>query len=327
MKTILITGGTGFIGSNLAAALVAQGHHVKIFRRVNSPTSLIAHLKVEHCIGDVRDSASLRAALKNCDIVFHTAAIVSFWKPLRKLQYEVNVIGTKNIAHACLEQGINRLVHTSSIAALGYPADGALADEETAFNWHNLGGGYKSSKHLAEMEIEKAVNRGLDAVMVNPAVVIGPGDIHFNGGSIIRSVKKGFVPFYIKGGMNVVLVDDVVNAHIAAATKGSTGERYIAGGENLTHQQIFGITAEIVGGRAPRYKLPVPLLKLAARGFDFAGALLHKEPLISSELSSAAGLYNWYSSAKAQRELGYQFTPFREAVTKTYQWYCKQGLL
>lgn len=327
MKTILITGGTGFIGSNLAAALVSQGYHVKILRRATSQTALIDHLNVEHCIGDVRDIASLRTAMQKCDTVFHTAAIVSFWKSLRQLQHEVNVHGTKNVADACLETGVKRLVHTSSIAALGHPVADKPADENTAYNWEHLSDGYKASKHLAEIEIEKAIAFGLDAVIINPAVVIGPGDIHFSGGSIIRSVHRGLVPFYIKGGMNVVYVSDVVNAHIAAATKGRTGEHYIAGGENLTHKHVFQITAEIIGKRAPQFELPVSLLKLAAKGFDAAGAIFRKEPLISSELVAGAGIYNWYSSAKAQRELGYQFTPFREAVLKTYQWYREHKLL
>ncbi|MDE3057389.1 MAG: SDR family oxidoreductase [Bacteroidota bacterium] len=327
MQTILITGGTGFIGSNLAASLVSQGYHVKILRRKLSSTQLVDHLDIEHCTGDVRDNASLHAAMKDCDTVFHTAAVVSFWKSLRQMQYDVNVIGTKNVAQACLETGVKRLVYTSSIAALGHPTSGALADESTPFNWKHLHSGYKASKHLAEIEIESAVDRGLDAVMINPTVIIGPGDIHFHGGSIIRSVQRGLVPFYIKGGMNVVYVDDVVNVHVDAAEKGRTGERYIAGGENLTHKQIFQTTAEILGKRPPRLKIPVPLLKLAAGGFDIAASILRTQPLISTELISGAGLYNWYSSAKAERELGYRPTPFREAVEKTCQWYREHKLL
>lgn len=327
MKIILVTGGTGFIGSNLAAALVSQGYHVKILRRKTSQTTLIDHLDVEHCIGDVRDRASLRTAMQHCDTVFHTAAIVSFWKSLRQLQYEVNVHGTKNVADACLESGVKRLVHTSSIAALGHPRNSTLADENTTFNWQHHHNGYKISKYLGEIEIKKAVERGLDAVIINPSVIIGPGDIHFHGGAMIRSVYRGLVPFYIKGGMNVVYISDVVNAHISAATRGRTGERYIAGGENLSHKEIFQITAEILGKRPPRIEMPVSLLKLAAKVFDAAGAIFRKEPLISSELVAGAGMYNWYSSAKAQHELGYHFTPFREAVAKTYQWYREHELL
>ena len=327
MKNILITGGTGFIGSNLAAALLQQGYAVRILHRSSSNLFNVASLSVEHRIGDVRDSESLRSAMHGCDTVFHTAAMVSFWKPVRQLQYEINIGGTKNVVEACLKENVRRLVHTSSIAAIGHPANGMLANESTPFNWQDVDSGYKNSKHMAEIEIAKGVERGLDAVMVNPGVVIGPGDIHFNGGKIIQSVKKHQALFYIKGGMNIVFVADVVGGHISAALKGKTGERYILGGENLTHKQAFRITAEVVGGIVPRIRIPVSILKLGGKFFDLAGRVMNKEPFVTSELFSGAGLCNWYNSEKAERELGYTITPFRDAIEKTYRWYCDNHLL
>ena len=327
MKNVLITGGTGFIGSNLAAVLLDAGSKVTILRRPSSSLANIAHLRVDHAIGDVRDKASLKRAMEGCDTVFHTAAIVSFWKPNHKTQYDVNVLGTRNVVEACLESGIKRLVHTSSIAAVGYPTNGGYSDENAPFNWQSVGSGYKNSKHLAELEIAAGVAHGLNAVIVNPGVVIGPGDVHFNGGKIIRSVKKHLALIYIEGGMNIVYVGDVVRGHLAAALKGRAGERYILGGENLTHKQAFQMTAEAVGGIVPRVRMPLVLLRLIARVFDTGGMLLNREPMVTSELFSGAGKYNWYSSAKAERELGYTITPFREAVAKTYRWYVEQGLL
>jgi dihydroflavonol-4-reductase len=327
MKNILVTGGTGFIGSNLAAVLSQQGFNVRILRRPNSNLFNVAALKVEHRIGDVRDIESLQNAIRGCDTVFHTAAMVSFWKPARQLQHEINVGGTHNVVEACLRENVERLVHTSSIAAIGHETDRKLADESTAFNWQQADNGYKNSKHLAEGEIVKGIAQGLDGVMVNPGVVIGPGDIHFNGGKLIRSVKKHQALFYIKGGMNVVFVADVVAGHISAALKGRKGERYVLGGENVTHKQAFQITADVVGGIVPRIRMPLSILKLAGKFFDITGIILNKEPFVTSELFSGAGLYNWYSSAKAQRELDYTITPFREAVEKTYSWYCDKHLL
>jgi dihydroflavonol-4-reductase len=325
MKTILVTGGTGFIGSNLAAALLHEGNSVRILRRQSSNLFNVKNLDVEHRIGDVCDAQSVREAVRGCEVVFHTAAIVSFWKPMRKVQYETNVIGTRNVVEACLAQGVQRLVHTSSIAALGHPPEGSLADETTPFNWGD--NGYKISKRLAEAEVMSGIGKGLDAVMVNPAVVIGPGDIHFNGGKIILSVKKGRTPFYVKGGLNIVFVADVVRGEMLAAEKGKKGERYILGGENLTHKQVFEITAAIVDGSSPRVKLPILAVKLGAKLFDVAGMFMRKEPLITSELIEGAGLHNWYSSEKAQKELGYSITPFRKAVEETYHWYKNNGLL
>ena len=327
MKNVLITGGTGFIGSNLAAALSAEGCNVRILRRPSSNLFNVQALPVEHSIGDVRDLDSLRNAVRGCDTVFHTAAMVSFWKPARELQYEINVLGTRNVVQACLQENVERLVHTSSIAAIGHAANGEPADESTQFNWPQESSGYKYSKHMAEGEIAKGVEQGLDAVMVNPGVVIGPGDLHFNGGKIIRSVRKHQALFYIDGGMNVVYVSDVVKGHCGAALKGRTGERYILGGDNLTHKQAFQITAEVVGGIVPRIKMPVAFVKSAGRFFDLAGMVMKKEPFVTSELFSGAGIRNWYSSKKAERELGYTITPFREAVERTYRWYCDNHLL
>ncbi|MDD8019099.1 MAG: SDR family oxidoreductase [Bacteroidota bacterium] len=328
MKTILVTGATGFIGSNLTKKLIESGYTVRILRRENSPLTNLENVDVEHRIGDVRNFASLRDAMRGCDTVFHTAAIVSFWKPKHKEMFEVNVNGTRNIVEASLSEKVQRLVHTSSIAAIGRPVrDGELADETTPYNWSNFGNGYKYSKHLAEKEIYHGIEKGLNAVIVNPAVVIGPGDIHFNGGSIIKSVKKGFVPFYINGGLNICYVDDVVNGHITAALKGKTGERYILGGTNLTHKEAFHVTAKIVGGLPPLLPLPVVAVRAIAKIFDGIGFLIKKEPLLTSELISGAGLKNWYSSAKAEKELDYKVTTFEEAVRKTYEWYKGSNLL
>ena len=329
---IAITGGNGFIGSQLAAALSERGHLVRVLVRPSSDLTNLRSLTVEHCPGDVRDLDSLLRAFDGCELVFHTAAVVSFWKPLYQLQHEVNVLGTRNVVTAARRAGVRRLVHTSSIAALGHPVDGLLgsgplADETTAFNWDGSVAGYKRSKYEGELEIRQGIEQGLDAVIVNPAVVIGPGDIHFNGGDFIRSVARGFVPFYIRGGANIAFVEDVVRGHISAAEKGRTGERYILGGENLTHRQIFQTIAQIVGKPAPRIPIPVAVVKATARVLDMIGTVLRKKPLLTPELVAGAGLHNWYSSAKAEKELAYTITPFRTAVEITYDWYKTEGLL
>jgi dihydroflavonol-4-reductase len=324
---IAITGGNGFIGSQLAAVHSERGHTVRVLVRPSSDLTNLRSLTVEHCPGDVRNLDSLLRAFDDCELVFHTAAVVSFWKPLYQLQHEVNVLGTRNVVTAARRAGVRRLVHTSSIAALGHPADGLFADETTAFNWDGSVAGYKRSKYEGELEIKRGIEQGLDAVIVNPAVVIGPGDVHFNGGDFIRSVARGFVPFYIHGGGNIAFVDDVVRGHITAAEKGRTGERYILGGENLTHRQIFQTIAQIIGKPAPRIPLPVAVVKAAARVLDVISSMTGKKPLLTPELVSGAGLLNWYSTAKAERELGYTITPFRTAVERTYQWYREQGLL
>ena len=326
MKNVLVTGGTGFIGSNLAARLVTLGCNVRILRRPNSDLRAIGDLDVDHRYGDVRDAGSLAAAMKNCDTVFHTAAVVTFARKKIPLQYEVNVIGARNVAASCAIAGVERLVHTSSIAAIGYPRVGELATEETVYNWGSRSG-YKLSKHLAEAEILAGVANGLDAVIVNPAVVIGERDIHMHGGQIIKEARRGLVPFYLDGGMSVVYVGDVVNGHIQAAQRGRKGERYILSGHNLTHKEIFQRAATLLGGRAPFVKLPIPLLRFSARVIEGVSNALDVEPWISSDLVAGAGLYNWFSCEKAKRELGYALTPFDDTIRAAFTWYTEHGFV
>jgi len=238
MKSTLITGGTGFVGSNLSSTLVDHGYNVRILRRSDSDLRALGGLAVKHYLGDVRDVDSLKEAMKGCDTVFHTAAIVSFKRKDRALQYDVNVAGTRNVVEACLAAKVKRLVHTSSVATIGPTASGEPATEESPYGW-GTSSAYRHTKYLAEQEVYAGVKRGLDAVIVNPSVIVGERDIHFHGGQMIREVKRGLVPFYVKGGMNVVYVGDVVEGHIQAALRGKTGERYILCGENLTHREIF----------------------------------------------------------------------------------------
>ncbi|MBI5474031.1 MAG: NAD-dependent epimerase/dehydratase family protein, partial [Ignavibacteriae bacterium] len=216
MKNVLVTGGTGFVGSNLADALLLRGCNVRILRRENSDLRALAGIDLEHCIGDVRDADSIKRALDGCDTVFHAAALVTFEKSQAETQRQVIVDGTRNLVAACREKNVETLVYTSSIAALGYAPNGEVATEETPFNWPRTMG-YKYSKFLAEEEILAGVREGLRAVIVNPSVIIGERDIHFHGGDLIRRVKKWQVPAYVEGGMNVVYVGDVVQGHIAAA--------------------------------------------------------------------------------------------------------------
>ncbi|MDI6767584.1 MAG: SDR family oxidoreductase [Bacteroidota bacterium] len=326
IEKVLITGGTGFIGSNLAGALLKEGCSVRILRRYNSDLRAVNDLNVEHVIGDILDKNSLRQAMDGCDTVFHTAAIVAMWKKKGTEQKDVNIIGTKNATEVALEKGIKKFVHTSSIAALGYRADGGLSDETTAFNWSPKLT-YKYSKHLAELEIFKALQKGLAAVIVNPAVVIGPKDYRFHGGSLIKKISSGGVPFYIDGGINIAYVDDVVYGHIQAAKVGRVGERYVLGGTNLTIKEAFEQVAEVVGVSPPKLKAPISLVKLAAKIFDLISFISGRKPLISSDLIASIGINFWFSSEKAERELEYKSTSFKEAVKKTYDWYKEVGLL
>ncbi len=326
MKNILVTGGTGFIGSSLAIALVEQGYNVRILRRENSDLRAIGNLEVQHALGDIRDVEAVRRAVKGCDTVFHTAAVVSYWRRQRDHMFDVNIGGTRNIVDACLEVGVERLVHTSSIAAIGH-SPGQLADEYTQFNWLSLNIGYRISKHLSEQEIIRGLKIGLPAVIVNPAVVIGPRDIHFHGGQIIRDVYKKRIFYYPRGGTNVVYVDDVVRGHIAAARQGRIGERYILSGENLTHQQMVTIIAEQVNGLKPFLLLPKTIAIGIASIAELVALATRTKPWVTRELVAGLDRTTHFSHAKATRELGYSPIPFRVAVQKTFEWYRQYGMI
>ncbi len=326
MKRVLITGGTGFVGANLAEGLLKRGCDVRILRRPSSDIRALAGIDVQHFFGDVRDQASLTEAFRSCDTVFHTAAIVKYWKARWKEQLAVNVEGTRHVVRACLSEGVARLVHVSSVAALGHPHDQHPADENTAFNWGGTAG-YKHSKRLAELEVLEGIRKGLDAVIVNPSVIIGERDVNLHGGSLLTNVKKGTTLLYIDGGINVVYVGDVVKGILRAAENGRTGERYILGGENLTTREVFARTAALIGGRAPIARVPIPILHAFTRLVEGGYGLLGKEPPITMDLMVHAGIYNWYSSAKAQREFGYTITPFDETIMAAYGWYRENGYL
>jgi dihydroflavonol-4-reductase len=327
MKNVLVTGGTGFVGSNLVLALLNQGLNVRILRRPDSDLRAIGSAEVDHRYGDVRDIDSLKGAMSGCDTVFHTAAVVSYWHRDRERMYDVNIGGTRNVVQACIETGIQKLVHTSSVAAIGFPENGPWADETNVFNWEAYDVGYRISKHRAELEIQRGVSLGLSAVIVNPSIVIGPRDIHFNGGQIIRDIHKKRVFFSIKGGINIVYVDDVVRGHIAAARLGRIGERYILCGENLPLRDAFRTTADLVGGIAPILTLSNTVVRIVAWMAEIIGMISNKKPWVTRELVARTGTSYYFTCAKAQKELGYSITPFPTAVQKTFEWYRTNGFL
>ncbi len=327
MQNILVTGGSGFLGSNLSALLVAEGYNVRILRREHSDLRAIKDVDVEHAIGDVRDKEAVRRAMRGMDTVFHTAALVSYWKRKRPELIDVNVGGTQNLVDVCLQEGVDRLVHTSSIAAVGFAGDDRPADESHAFNWQSFDVGYRTTKYQAEQVVLEGVRRGLKAVVVNPSVMIGPRDVHFLGGQIVRDVYKKRIFYDVRGGISIADVADVAKGHLAAARRGRIGERYILAGTNMTHRQLLTIVAEEVQGMAPLFRLPMPVVRLIAGLSEAFGNALGREPWIPRELVAGIDRTCWYSSEKAIVELGYTITPLREAVRRTFAWYRAEGLL
>jgi len=323
----LVTGATGFIGSNVAIALAARGDRVRVLRRTTSRLDALAEAPVEYVTGDILDPDSLATAMRGCDVVFHVAAMSQYWRSGKETLYRVNVDGTRHVMQAALAAGVGRVVHTSSVAALGYPPRGALADETQVFPLKLSWFGYGHSKYLAELEVQKAVAQGLPAVIVNPGIVLGPRDVNFVSGSLIRASVKGQLRVAPPGGSNMVHVADVVAGQLAAAERGRVGERYILGGENLSHWEAATIIAEVTGGARPLLTLPRWSLGPIARLVDAFNALRRQPPLVAGYQIILGGETFYVDNSKAVRELGLPQTPFRQAAADAYTWYREQGWL
>jgi dihydroflavonol-4-reductase len=324
---VLVTGGTGFVGSQLVAALVRRGDTVRVLRRANSSLMTLDGLPVEHAIGDIRDPAAVGQATAGCDLVFHTAAISSYWRARRQQIYEVNVEGTRTVMEACLRAGVARVVHTSSVAAIGLVPDGTPATEQTRFDPTSAAWPYADSKHRAEAEVYRAIDRGLPAVIVNPAIVIGAGDHYLVSSSMVLELARHRIPAIPPGGVCMADVDAVVEGHIAAAERGGVGERYILGGENLTYRQVAAIIASVVGRPAPRRTIPRWLLPPVAIGMEAFTRLARRPPLVSGEQIRFSALKLFFDSSKAARELSYPLLPIRGAVERAFHWYREHGYL
>jgi dihydroflavonol-4-reductase len=252
MPLALVTGATGLVGANLALALAERGWRVRALRRTTSPTAALEDIPHETAIGDVLDPDSLRAAMQGCDVVFHVAGVSDHWRAGKDLMYRVNVEGVRLVAEAAVAARVERLVLTSSVAALGIPPHGRLLTEEDSFNVPPARFPYGHSKFLGEEELRKAIKeKGLDGVIVNPAAVLGPRDVHLGSASLILEMKRLSLPFLPDGGMNLVDAYDTALGHIAAAERGRTGERYIIGGHNISHIALSRIVGAALGKKMP----------------------------------------------------------------------------
>ena len=319
---VLVTGATGFIGSQLCRGLIERGHSVRAFHRPSSKLRLLEDLEVEHALGDLTQPETLEAAVDGVEAVFHAAAWMGGADQGGR-QYAVTVEGTRALIQAARRAGVRRVVHTSSVAALGIPEtqDGtALLDERHTWNYRPDHYPYGYAKYLAELEVQKAVAAGLDAVIVNPSLVFGAGDLYRQTQSLITQVAERRISVGIEGGINCVHIADVVAGHLAALERGATGQRYILGGENLTHMQLLALIAEVTGAPAPNQVLPTGLVRALAGPAELLHAFLHLP--VSTGLLRLAGYYFFYDTRKAQTELGLESPrAAREAIAEAHAWF------
>ena len=328
--TCLVTGATGFVGSAVARALLERGEAVRVLARPESDRRNIEGLAVEVAEGDLRDKASLERACRGCQALFHVAADYRLWVPEPDEIYAANVDGTKALMEAAGEAGVTRIVYTSSVATLGLNRDASPADETTPVSLADMIGHYKRSKFLAEAGVRRLVaEAGLPAVIVNPSTPLGPRDIKPTPtGRMIVEAARGRMPAFVDTGLNVVHVADVAAGHLAAFKRGRIGERYILGGENMALGEILAAIARRCGRRAPRLRLPHGLvLPLAYAAEAWARLARSGEPFVTLDGLRMARKRMYFTSAKAEAELGYQARPAEAALADAVDWFREAGYL
>jgi dihydroflavonol-4-reductase len=327
MMRVFVTGGTGFVGSVLVRLLLRENNEVIALARPGANLRQLAGLKIEIVEGDLSKGDLLKAAIRDCEWVFHVAGLYAFWGYTWDEFLRSNVEGTRNVLSACLAGGVRRVVHTSSIAVLGPPEHGDIADENTPTRYEQLVGNYKRSKFLAEGVVQEFVARGLPVVIVNPSAPIGAGDWKPTAtGRVIVDYLNGKMPAYLESRQNMVDVEDVAKGHLLAAQRGKVGARYILGGENLTLKQYLDRLSEIVGLPPVKTRMPYGL----ALGWSYVDVCLAKlikgyNPRAVPEAVRVGRVHSYYDSAKAERELGYSPHPIDGALQQAVDWYRANG--
>ena len=323
----LVTGGTGFVGAAVVRLLLSEGHTVRALARRGSNLQNLDGLDIELAFGDLLDKETLRHALKGCRRLYHVGAHYSLWEPSSEVFYRVNVDGTKKLLEAAMEEGVERVVYTSTVGTLGYRQDGGPADEETPASLDQMTGHYKRSKFLAEEEARGAALRGLPVIIVNPSTPVGPRDIKPTPtGQIIVDFLNRRMPAYIDTGLNFIDVADVARGHLLAAELGRVGERYILGRSNLTLQQLFATLGQIAKLPPPRVRLPYRLILPLAYGNHWISSLItRKPPRIPLEGVKMAKRRMFFDASKAVRELGLPQSPIEQALEEAVRWFTKHG--
>jgi dihydroflavonol-4-reductase len=328
-KKILVTGATGFIGSRLVERLASTSDLIYILVRKTSDLTALSGVidKVTLVYGDITDRASVEAAIQGMDLVYHTAGITYMGDKKNEQLHSINVDGTRNILQSAAAAGVERVLHVSSISAVGIAFQGKPLDEKAVWNFDVLGLEYAKTKHLAEIEVAKAVRNGLDCVIVNPAFVFGAGDLNFNAGRMIKDIYKRRLPCYPMGGICVVDVDIVTETIISAMERGRTGERYIIGGDNVTYKELVDTIARVTG--APRVMFPLPLWlgKLLKSVIEIFKEKNRISKLFNISMFRVASQFLYFDSSKAERELGMRREPHEACMRKAFEWYRERNML
>ena len=328
---VLVTGASGFVGSAVARALLARGEPVRVLVRASSPRTNLEGLDAEVVTGDLLDAASLVPAFEGVRRAYHVAADYRLWARDPEEIVRHNREGTSNVMRAALAAGVERIVYCSSVATLSLHGltPGQASDETRPLTPETAIGAYKRSKVVAERLVEAMVrDEGLPAVIVNPSTPIGPRDVKPTPtGRIIVEAATGKMPAFVDTGLNIAHVDDIAAGHLLAMDRGRIGERYVLGGQDVELRDLLAEIARLSGRKPPTVALPRgPLFPLAAAA-EAVARVTGKEPFVTRDALKMAAYKMFFSSAKAQAELGYTARPWREAVGDAYRWFAEHGRL
>jgi dihydroflavonol-4-reductase len=325
---VLVSGANGFVGSAVCLALLRHGYVVRALARPTSDTASLDGLDIEIVRGDLLDPPTLRRAIEGCEGLFHVAADYRLWAPDPNEIRMANVRGTRNILAAARDGRVARVVHTSSVATLGVHEDGTPADEDTPARYAEMIGEYKRSKYLSEKMARRRARGGQDIVIVNPSAPVGPRDRKPTPtGQMILDAARGKMPAYVDTGLDVVHVDDVAEGHVLAYERGERGRRYILGGENMSLRAILTTIAELTGRRGPRIRLPQGALLPVAHVAEAWARLSDRAPTLTVAGLKLSRHKMYFSSRRAEAELGYHARPAREALADAIQWFRDNGYL
>jgi len=325
---VFITGASGFVGSAVGRELSRAGFALRALVRAGSPRGNLDGLDTEIVGGDMRDERAVFAAAQGARYVFHVAADYRLWAPDPGEIVKANVEGTRMVMEAAKAVGAERIVYTSSVATLKLREDGTPADESAPLREGEAIGAYKRSKVAAERLVERMIADGLPAVIVNPSTPVGPRDRRPTPtGRMIVEAASGRLPAFVDTGLNIVHVDDVAAGHLAALKSGRIGERYILGGENMTLAELLAGIARLAGHPPPRVRLPrAPLYPLAFLA-ETVAHVTKQEPLLTLDGLRMSKQHMFFTSAKAERELGYRARPAEEGIRDAIDWFRKAGFV
>jgi len=314
-KNIFVTGASGLVGSHLIKTLLQQEKKVKALYRSNIPSFNGAE-KVEWVQGDILDVILLEETLSNVQQVYHCAAVVSFNPGQRFMMHKTNVEGTANIVNACLNTGVEKLVHVSSVSALGRMREQEMITEQMKWTPETSNSEYGKSKYLAEMEVWRGIGEGLNAVIVNPTIILGAADWNNSSTAIFKNVYKEF-PWYTEGITGFVDVEDVVKAMIMLMESDISRDRFIISAENITYQSLFNLIAKAFGKKPPHKKVTPFIASVVWRLEKLKSIFTHKNPLVTKETARTAQAKVHFDNSKLLKCLSsFQYQSLEQSVQR-----------